>query len=148
MNKEKNITERLLKALTSNETDFGKILLGEKSTTDSIQYENPLEKAFTKHFPSANNEEKLRALALIATLYLSVLHCNFPTPLFRASVNYLRSNISLPTFNCNHYENLYKKISNKENVKIPLFKNINKFTKINLTKNQIFDAFDFLSNGL
>ena len=76
------------------------------------------------------------------------MHCGFPTRLLRASVSYLRENISLPTFNCNHYEQLYAKLTDKENVEFTLFTNIDKFTKINLSKTDIFDAFDFLSNGL
>lgn len=148
MNKEINTTDKLLQALTSNENDFSKILLGEKAVTACSEYKIPTEKAFVEHFTSISNKESLRAIALIATLYLSTIHCEFPTTLFRASVNYLRDNISLPTFNCNHYENLYAKLSDKDSVEFLLFKNINKLAKINLTKNQIFDAFDFLSNGL
>lgn len=148
MNKEKNITNILLQALTSNEKDFGKILLGEKTATENSQYEIPMTKAFSEHFAPTNEGESLRAIALIATLYLSTTHCLFPTTLFRASVNYLRENITLPTFNCNHYEELYAKLSDKENIEIILLKGINNFAKINLTKNDIFDTFDFLSNGL
>ncbi len=148
MNKKTNITDRLLQALTSSKANFAKILLEEKIVTGSIEYKTPVEKAFVEHFASIGNRESLRAIALIATLYLSVVHCEFPTTLFRASVNYLRENISLPAFNCNHYENLYSKLSNEDCIEIELFKNINNFTKINLTKKQIFEAFDFLSNGL
>lgn len=148
MHNEKNATEILLQALTSNSEDFVKIILEEKSATHSPEYEIPLEKAFAKHFTAAEDGESLRALALVATLYLSTMHCGFPTRLLRASVGYLRENISLPTFNCNHYEKLYAKLTDKENVEFTLFTNIDKFTKINLSKTDIFDAFDFLSNGL
>ena len=148
MNKEINVTDKLLQALTSSEKDFPQILLGEKAATACTEYEIPTEKAFIEHFASTSNKESLRAIALIATLYLSTVHCEFPTPLFRASVNYLRENISLPTFNCNHYESLYARLSSEECVEFPLFKNINILEKIKLTKNQIFDAYDFLSNGL
>ena len=143
-----NTTETLLQALTSNDEDFVKIILGEKSATHCPKYEIPLKNAFAEHFAVAEEKESLRALALVATLYLSTMHCGFPTRLFRASVSYLRENISLPTFNCNHYEQLYAKLTNKENVEFTLFTNIDKFTKINLSKTDIFDAFDFLSNGL
>jgi hypothetical protein len=148
MHNEKNATEILLQALTSNSEDFVKIILEEKPTTNSPEYEIPLEKAFAKHFTAAEDGESLRAIALVATLYLSTMHCGFPTRLLRASVGYLRENISLPTFNCNHYEQLYAKLTDKENVEFTLFTNIDKFTKINLSKTDIFDAFDFLSNGL
>ena len=53
-----------------------------------------------------------------------------------------------PYTNCNHYEKLYAQLTDKENVEFTLFTNIDKFTKINLSKTDIFDAFDFLSNGL
>ena len=148
MHSERNITEILLQALTSNERDFAKILLGEKQATHISEYKNPLAEAFVQHFASEENKENLHALALIAILYLSVQHCDFPTTLLRASIGYLRENISLPTFNCNHYEKLYKKLTSEDSIEITLFKNINKFAKINLNKIQIFDAFDFLSNGL
>ena len=148
MNKATTPTERLLQALTSNDKDFAKILLDEEPATHCTNYENPMEKAFMEHFSTTDNKESLRAIALIATLYLSVAHCEFPATLFRASVNYLRDNLSLPAFNCNHYENLYSKLTDEESIEFQLFKNINKFAKINLTKYHIFDAFDFLSNGL
>ena len=148
MHCERSVTNILLQALTSNEKDFAKILLAEKAATHCPEYENPMEEAFVQHFASATDRESLRALALIAALYLSVMHCGFPTTLLRASIGYLRENISLPAFNCNHYEKLYKKVSPEESIEILLFTNIDKFAKINLTKNQIFDAFDFLSNGL
>ena len=148
MSSETNTTDKLLQALTSNEADFAKILLDEEPATLSTDYKNPIEKAFIEHFSSTDDKDSLRAIALIATLYLSVVHCEFPTTLFRASVNYLRENISLPTFNCNHYENLYSKLTNEESIDILLFKNINKCSKINLSKKHIYEAFDFLSNGL
>ena len=148
MNSETKTTDRLLQALTSNDKDFAKILLDEKPASICTDYKNPIEKAFMQHFTSTYDKESLRAIALIATLYLSVVHCEFPTTLFRASVNYLRDNLSLPTFNCNHYENLYSKLTNEDSIEIPLFKNINKHSKISLTKKHIYEAFDFLSNGL
>ena len=148
MHYERNATNILLQALTSNEKDFAKILLSEKVIPHCANYENPLEKAFLQHFATIKEKENLQALALIATLYLSVIHCGFPTSLLRASIGYLRENVTLPTFNCNHYEKLYEKLSKEECIEIVLFTNIDKFAKINLTKNQIFDAFDFLSNGL
>ena len=148
MNKETHTIERLLQALTSNDKDFAKIILDEEPANRCTDYKNPMEKAFMEHFSTTDDKESLRAIALIATLYLSVAHCEFPATLFRASVNYLRDNLSLPAFNCNHYEKLYSRLSNQESIEIQLFKNINKFAKINLTRNHIFDAFDFLSNGL
>lgn len=148
MNKEENITNKLLLALTSNEKDFAKILLEETPIVGCAKYEIPIEKAFIEYFAPTGDKEGLRAIALIATLYLSVTHCQFPTTLFRASVNYLRDNITLPTFNCNHYENIYAVLSNNDCVKFTLLKGINKYRKINLTKHQFFDALDFLSNGL
>ena len=148
MHCEINITERLLQALTSNERDFAKILLGKIEPNHHPEYENPLAEAFAKHFATDNNNETLHALALIAILYLSVLHCGFSTRLMRTSIGYLRDNISLPTFNCNHYEKLYEKLTSEDCIEFTLFKDIDKFAKINLTKIQIFDAFDFLSNGL
>ena len=148
MNDEKNVINRLSEALASNENDFGKILFGEQEITNKSDFNNKFENVFIEHFVYAEDKDNLRAIALIATLYLSVIHCNFPRHLFRTSINYIRNNIPLKTFNCNHYESIYKKLSNNDNIEITLFKNINKFTKINLTKNQIFDAFDFLSNGL
>ncbi len=144
----KKAYEILLQALTSNEKDFAKILLAEKVASHCPKYQNPLEEAFIQHFSTVKEKDSLRALALIATLYLSVMHCGFPTSLLRASIGYLRENITLPTFNCNHYEKLYEKLSREECIEIALFANLDKFAKINLRKIDIFDAFDFLSNGL
>ena len=107
----------------------------------------PLDGMFLAHFPDARNREGLRALSLVATLYLSVLHCGFPQPLFRSAVTFLRENVSLPSFNCNHYEQLYARLSADESVSLPLFEDVGTLVSQELARTDIYDAFDFLTNG-
>lgn len=108
----------------------------------------PLDAMFLAHFPDAGNREALRALSLVATLYLSVFHSGFPQPLFRSAVTFLRENVSLPSFNCNHYEQLYARLSADESVSLPLFEDIGSVVPKELTRTDVYDAFDFLTNGV
>ena len=117
---------------------------------DDIQkcdYLFPLDRMFLGHFTEGTDNDSLRALSLIATLYLSVLHSGFPQPLMRSSVTFLRENITLPSFNCTHYERLYARLTTEEHATLPLFEDIGSIATKEVSRLDIYDTFDFLTNG-
>lgn len=149
MNKQENKYINIaIQALTSDKKKFGKILAEENTSRPVVTYKPPLYDMFLKQFPDTTNKESLLALSLIGVLFLSVIHCNFPKEIFRSTVLFLKENISIPTFNCNHYEQLYRHLSNESHVKLQLFKDINIFITAELTKEDILETFDFLTNGI
>ena len=138
----------LLLALTNDENMFGAILSGRANVDTRAEYTPPLEDIFLKHFSSASNKQDIRALAIIGTLYLSTVHAGFPKEIFRTAVTYLREESSLPAFNCNHYDKLYARLSDEPQVTLTLLSGINKFYDATLKKEDIFEAFDFMTNAL
>ena len=102
---------------------------------------------FLDYFTEERNNDNLRALSLIATLYLSVLHCDFPQALMRSSVTFLRENITLPSFDCTHYERLYARLTTDNRTTLPLFEDVGSIVSKEVSRLDIYDAFDFLTNG-
>ena len=143
-----NHIETLLQALTGDEHIFGAILSGKGDADTSPSYRPPLESMLLEHFSSEKNKQGIRALAIIGTLYLSVLHAGFPKDTFRTVVTYLREETSLPAFNCNHYDKLYARLCDEPQVTLKLLGGINKFNYVTLKKEDIFEAFDFMTNAL
>lgn len=90
------------------------------------------------------------AWGLICELYLSALHTGFPTQVMRQTVNFIRENYGAFTFTCNDYEHLYAlMLHDKKNVggeiNFTLLDNIGEVhLNCHLTKEQVFDSFDFM----
>ena len=143
-----NYINILLQALTGNEHMFGAILSGKANSGTKPSYRPPLEGMLLDHFPSEKNKQGIQALAIIGTLYLSVLHAGFPKETFRTAITYLREETSLLAFNCNHYDKLYARLCNEPQVTLKLLCGINKFHDVTLKKEDIFEAFDFRTNAL
>ncbi|MBQ3121138.1 MAG: hypothetical protein IJC08_00850 [Bacteroidaceae bacterium] len=110
-------------------------------------YNFPLDKMFLDYFAEEAGNDSLRALSMMATLYLSVLHCGFPQSLLRSSVTFLRENISLPSFDCTHYERLYARLTTDNRTTLPLFEDVGKIVLKEVSRLDIYDAFDFITNG-
>ena len=110
-------------------------------------YYFPLDKMFLDYFAEEAGNDSLRALSMMATLYLSVLHCGFPQSLLRSSVTFLRENISLPSFDCTHYERLYARLTTDNRTTLPLFEDVGKIVLKEVSRLDIYDAFDFITNG-
>ena len=110
-------------------------------------YPFPLDKMFLDYFAEEAGNDSLRALSLIATLYLSVLHCGFPQALMRSSITFLRENITLPSFDCTHYERLYARLTTEKHATLPLFEDVGNIATKEVSRLDIYDAFDFLTNG-
>ncbi len=141
-------TDILLQALTNNREIFGSILAGKVCIETPPTLRLQLEKMFSDHFGNSAKQEEIHLLALICTLYLSVVHAGFSKKLFRTAITFLREHTSIPTFNCTHYEKLYTHLSNEPHTDIMLFSDINNFCTLRLKREDIFDAFDFMTNAL
>ena len=137
--------DNLLAALMGRKDCFASNLFADD--VPRCDYPFPLDRMFLDYFTEERNDDNLRALSLIATLYLSVLHCGFPQALMRSSVTFLRENISLPSFDCTHYERLYARLTTDNRTTLPLFEDVGKIVLKEVSRLDIYDAFDFITNG-
>ena len=137
--------DNLLAALMGRKDCFSSNLFADD--VPRCDYPFPLDKMFFDYFTEERNNDNLRALSLIATLYLSVLHCDFPQALMRSSVTFLRENITLPSFDCTHYERLYARLTTDNRTTLPLFEDVGKIVLKEVSRLDIYDAFDFITNG-
>ncbi len=93
------------------------------------------------------------AWGTLCELYLSALHCGFPTQTMQQTVRFIRDNYGPFAFTCDDYEHLYelmlhdKKNSNGQ-INFTLLGGIgNILLNQHLTKEQVFDSFDFFREG-
>ena len=137
--------DNLLAALMGRKDCFASNLFADD--VPRCDYPFPLDRMFLDYFTEERNDDNLRALSLIATLYLSVLHCGFPQALMRSSITFLRENITLPSFDCTHYERLYACLTTEKHTTLPLFEDVGSIVSKEISRLDIYDAFDFLTNG-
>ena len=137
--------DNLLAALMGSKDCFSSNLFA--VDVPKCDYYFPLDKMFLDYFAEEAGNDSLRALSMMATLYLSVLHCGFPQSLLRSSVTFLRENISLPSFDCTHYERLYARLTTDNRTTLPLFEDVGKIVLKEVSRLDIYDAFDFITNG-
>jgi hypothetical protein len=137
--------DNLLAALMGRKDCFSSNLFA--VDVPKCDYYFPLDKMFLDYFAEEAGNDSLRALSMMATLYLSVLHCGFPQSLLRSSVIFLRENISLPSFDCTHYERLYARLTTDNRTTLPLFEDVGKIVLKEVSRLDIYDAFDFITNG-
>lgn len=148
MNNEVSYVDILRQALMGDARMFGPVLLEEQLLADAPAFSSPLDGMFFAHFGKTSDREGLRALSLLAALYLSVVLCGFPQRLLRSSAMFLRENISIPTFNCTHYDKLFSYLASEDMLSFSLLRGVGDVEYVIATKKDIFDAFDFLTNGL
>lgn len=93
------------------------------------------------------------AWGLLCELYLSVVHCHFPTPVMQQTVRFIREVYGPFGFTCNDYEHLYAlMLHDKKNtdgvINFTLLSDIGTIElNQHLTKEQVFESFDFLREG-
>ena len=137
--------DNLLAALMGRKDCFSSNLFA--VDVPKCDYYFPLDKMFLDYFTEERNNDNLRALSLSATLYRSVLHCGFPQALMRSSITFLRESITLPSFDCTHYERLYACLTTEKHATLPLFEDVGNIVTKEVSRLDIYDAFDFLTNG-
>ncbi len=93
------------------------------------------------------------AWGTLCELYLSAVHCGFPTEEMHQTVRFIRENYGTFAFTCDDYEHLYDlMLHDKKNsgghINFTLLAGIGDI-RINqhLTKEQVFESFDFFREG-
>ncbi|MCQ2197232.1 MAG: 3-dehydroquinate synthase [Bacteroidaceae bacterium] len=93
------------------------------------------------------------AWGLVAELYLSVVICGFPTEKMRQTVQYIKQRYGVFSFDCKQYDRLYElmrhdKKNEGDTINFSLLGNVGDIRlKQTATKEQIFEALDFLREG-
>ena len=110
---------------------------------------NEFGQPFTKIFEQAYNGNKndIQVAAYTCSLFLSCLLAKMPTVILNTFVYYTKERDSRFSFNCNMYETLFTKIEGTDLENIPLFSEKKELARHTLTKQDIFEAFDFYTNS-
>ncbi len=104
---------------------------------------------FIKIFERTYNGDRKEILVASYTcsLFLSYLLAQMPTAHLNTFVYYTKERYSRFSFNCNMYETLFSKINSDDLENIPLLDKKKEFHTHSLTKQEIFEAFDFYTNS-
>ena len=113
-------------------------------TEPDEKFGEPFIKAFSMFAPQSHDE--ILVASYTCTLFLSVFFNNFQTEKLHTFVHYTKEHYSRFSFNCNMYETLFSKIGSRELENIPLLDNGKEIMTCTLTKQDIFEAFDFYTN--
>lgn len=110
---------------------------------------NEFGQPFIKIFEQAYNSKTKEVLvaAYTCSLFLSCLLSKMPTSFLNTYVYYTKERYSRFSFNCNMYETLFSKIKVTDLENIPLFNEKKELGTHALTKQDIFEAFDFYTNS-
>lgn len=93
------------------------------------------------------------AWGLLCELYLSAVHCHFPTQSMQQTVRFIRENYGPFAFTCEDYEHLHAlMLHDKKNVggeiNFTLLANVGDIVlNQHLTKEDVFESFDFFREG-
>ena len=93
------------------------------------------------------------AWGLLCELYLSVVHCHFPMLQMQQTVRFIRENYGNFAFTCDDYEHLYElMLHDKKNaggqINFTLLSNVGEIVlNQHLSKEQVFESFDFIREG-
>lgn len=107
------------------------------------EFGQPFIKTFVQYFGKDVELERAVATGIGCSLFLSSIKEGFSTEKLHAYVNNIREEHPFIAFDCKSYEPLYATI--KEDFMILLDKN-KTYTRTNITKKEIFEAFDFVTN--
>lgn len=92
------------------------------------------------------SREEIETAAYTCSLFLSCLIAKMPTEPLHTFIYCTKERYSRFSFNCNMYETLFSKIGSQELENIPLLDNGKEIMTCTLTKQDIFEAFDFYTN--
>lgn len=95
---------------------------------------------------SGKSGKEIAAASYICTLFLSCLIYRYPTSRLHTFVNIVKEEYGVFTFNCNAYEDIYSCFDIREISDVMLFDSNGNIKTDKLTKQYIFEAFDFYTN--
>ncbi len=122
-------------------TELLKLIIGKE---DDKELGLEFIKAFSTCFKKKCNDNSIIATGISCSLFLSSIILGLPTNILHTYVRNIREKYPFLAFNCNKYEELYNTIEKEPLLLID--KNLN-YHKIEISKKDIFEAFDFVTNG-
>ncbi|MBO7229963.1 MAG: hypothetical protein J6V20_00930 [Bacteroidaceae bacterium] len=105
----------------------------------------PFIKAFSKFMP--NEEEKVLAAAYTCSLFLSAILKGFPTAKLHTFVHFAKEHSQRFSFNCKMYDSIFSHMKEDDLEHVTLLGKENTFIFHSCSRQDIFEAFDFYTNG-
>jgi hypothetical protein len=105
---------------------------------------SPFTEAFTQYFGDKQDVSRIIATAIGCSLFLSYIKTEFPLEKLRTYIYNTQKEYPFIRFDCKSYEPLYSII--RENEILLLNKNL-EYKREKVSQKEIFEAFDFITNG-
>lgn len=126
-----HMTEKLLSTIIGKETD--------------AEFGQPFIEAFTLFWGDKSTRERITATGVTCSLFLSCLKLKFSSGQLNTFVRNIREEAPFIIFDCRNYEELYKAM--ERHTHILLLDKDNGYCKIEVSKEDIFETFDFITNN-
>ncbi len=105
----------------------------------------PLITAFGNMFTEAG-KESITGAAMICMLYISCTETKMPQSFLRTFYTNLKEEVALFVFDCKKYDKIFELIPNEELSNVNLLNEQTLPQTIRLTKEALFESFDFYTN--
>lgn len=100
--------------------------------------------AFAHFFRETQNVDRIFATGICCSLFLSHIKLGFPSDKLRTYIYNVRDEHPFIEFDCKSYEPLYSRMKERD---ILLLNNNIEYKKTTTSKEEIFETFDFITNG-
>ena len=108
------------------------------------RFGQPFIKIFEQAYSGSLDE--ILAAAYTCSLFLSCLMAKMPSEPLRTFTYYTKERCGRFSFNCNMYETLFAKTEDRDLNDIPLLNENKEERSYTLSKQEVFEAFDFYTN--
>ena len=105
----------------------------------------PFIKAFSEFMP--DEEEKVLVASFTCSIFLSAILYKFPTEKLHTFVHFTKEHYQRFSFNCKMYDSIFSHMEECDLENVALLDREGKHTNRHCTKQEIFEAFDFYTNG-
>ena len=127
-----------------HQNDIAEILKKITGRRTPDKFGQPFIKIFEQAY--SGNKEEILAASYTCSLFLSCLIAKMPSEPLRTFTYYTKERCSRFSFNCNMYETLFAKVEECDLNDICLLDGNKEESYRTLTKQDIFEAFDFYTN--
>ena len=107
------------------------------------EFASPLLQAFATIFAEKASHDSYLSAGITGTLFLSAVLKGFPTAKLHTYVRNVREEVPAFSFDCKSYDKLFSIIGEREMLLLDSEMN---FQKAFVTKKELFEAFDFITN--
>lgn len=107
------------------------------------EFAKPLSQAFETIFAERASQESYASAGITGVLFLSAVLKGFPTAKLHTFVRNVREEVPFFSFDCKSYDKLYSIVGEGEMLLLDSTMN---YQKTFVTKNDLFEAFDFITN--